>query len=89
MTRELYVIFTGRVQGVGFRATVCSLAQNLNLCGVVRNLPDGTVELIAQGEDEKVERLLVELKSRFPASMYAKKEWRTGSIHYDEFNITR
>jgi acylphosphatase len=52
------VIYTGRVQGVGFRASARQLAREFAVAGVVRNLPDGTVELIAQGEADEVTAFL-------------------------------
>ena len=42
-------LYSGRVQGVGFRATVRQLACGYDVTGLVRNLPDGRVELIAEG----------------------------------------
>lgn len=43
------VLYSGRVQGVGFRATVRHLACGYDVTGTVRNLSDGRVELIAEG----------------------------------------
>jgi acylphosphatase len=51
-------IYWGRVQGVGFRATALQLARDFVVAGHVRNLPDGTVELIAEGEAGQVEGFL-------------------------------
>ena len=48
------IIFSGRVQGVGFRYNSYEIAMKLGLTGYVRNLQDGTVELEAQGEKIKV-----------------------------------
>lgn len=48
---------TGRVQGVFFRQSSCAKAQSLGLSGWVRNLPDGSVELQAQGEQSAVAEL--------------------------------
>lgn len=59
------VIFRGRVQGVFFRGTTEEIALGLPLTGFVRNLPDGSVELQAQGEPQAIERLLAALQSRF------------------------
>ena len=52
----------GRVQGVFFRASVQTQAEMLRLNGYVRNLPDGTVEVRAEGEKEQLEKLLDYLK---------------------------
>ncbi len=48
----------GRVQGVGFRYFVLSAGRALALAGVVRNLPDGDVEIEAQGDRERLLELL-------------------------------
>jgi acylphosphatase len=52
------VVFSGRVQGVGFRATCRWLAGGFEVAGYVRNLPDGRVELLAEGEPAEIAGLL-------------------------------
>jgi acylphosphatase len=47
--------FAGRVQGVGFRYTARNIAINYDVGGFVRNLPDGRVELVAEGPPKEVE----------------------------------
>lgn len=47
--RRLHVFYSGRVQGVGFRYTVKTVAAGFEITGAVRNLPDGRVELVAEG----------------------------------------
>ena len=54
--REVY--FSGRVQGVGFRYTVRSLAGRFAVTGQVRNLPDRRVEVVVEGEPDEVRRFL-------------------------------
>jgi acylphosphatase len=58
------VVFTGTVQGVGFRYTTMGIAQGFAVTGFVRNLPDGRVELIAEGADDEVERFLDAIRRR-------------------------
>ncbi len=57
MTRTL-VSYSGRVQGVGFRATCRRIAVEFEVKGWVKNMPDGTVELLAAGEKAEVEAFL-------------------------------
>jgi len=49
--KSVQVHYEGRVQGVGFRWTVKDLACGFEVAGSVKNLPDGRVELLAQGEE--------------------------------------
>jgi acylphosphatase len=58
MTTCKRVLFTGRVQGVGFRYTARRLAANYLVAGYVRNMPDGRVELVVEGESAEVDRFL-------------------------------
>lgn len=57
-------IFSGRVQGVGFRYTTQNLAMQFNVRGYVRNLPDNRVELVMEGPDDEMNRLLDAIKRR-------------------------
>jgi acylphosphatase len=50
--------YSGRVQGVGFRFTCQSLARGYGLAGYVRNLADGSVELVAEGEPIELNKFL-------------------------------
>ena len=54
---RIRMIVSGRVQGVFFRAFTCEEAQRLGLQGWVRNLPNGSVEVLAAGNPEKLEAL--------------------------------
>ncbi len=55
------VIFEGRVQGVGFRYTVKDLSRGFDVCGTVKNLADGSVELQVMGEPDEVESFIKEI----------------------------
>lgn len=56
--KRVRAIVSGRVQGVWYRAHTQEKAVELGVSGFVRNLPDGTVEIVAQGSDEDVDRFL-------------------------------
>ena len=56
--KRITVHFTGTVQGVGFRYTTCRVAERFSVTGLVRNLPDGSVEMVAEGEDAEVDKFL-------------------------------
>ena len=58
MARQVRLLISGRVQGVWFRASTREVATNLGLRGWVRNLPDGRVEVTAEGPDSQVEELI-------------------------------
>lgn len=52
--KRLQIYYSGQVQGVGFRYTVKMLARGYEVTGVVRNLPDGRVELVAEGSRDEL-----------------------------------
>lgn len=52
---RMRVLYSGTVQGVGFRYTVRSVARGFEVTGQVRNLPDGRVELVAEGQRAELE----------------------------------
>lgn len=55
------IIFEGRVQGVGFRYTTKDIAKGFDVCGWVKNLADGTVELQVMGEEDEVTDFIKEI----------------------------
>ena len=57
------VYFSGRVQGVGFRFTCQSLARRFDIAGYVRNLSDGRVELVAEGESGELDAFLTAIRT--------------------------
>jgi acylphosphatase len=59
------VYYSGRVQGVGFRYTAVRIAQDHAVQGFVKNLPDGRVELVAEGEPEEVDAFLDAVRRQF------------------------
>jgi acylphosphatase len=61
---RLRIHFFGNVQGVGFRYTACSVARGFKVTGFVRNRPNGSVELVVEGELSDLERFLASLRDR-------------------------
>ncbi len=56
----------GRVQRVGYRRYTLDLAQELNLSGYSKNLPDGSLEVLIQGEENKINKFIEEMKNPPP-----------------------
>lgn len=65
MQRRLYALFSGLVQGVGFRYTAERAARRFPVTGYVRNLPDGQVELLAEGEEKSLQEFLKVIRGSF------------------------
>lgn len=59
---------SGQVQGVSFRAYTAQQAHQLNVTGYARNLPDGRVEVLACGDEDKVNQLIAWLQQGSPRS---------------------
>lgn len=58
MIKTMEILFSGKVQKVGFRACVKNVGHNLGLSGEVENLPDGRVRALVTGEDVVIEKFL-------------------------------
>jgi len=85
MKKRFRANIKGVVQGVGFRWFVRREAQMRNIAGYVMNLPDGTVEVDAQGEPQKIEDFLQELK-RGPSMAIVSGveiEWLPPTVYID------
>jgi acylphosphatase len=81
----------GLVQGVGFRLWAQRRARALGISGYVRNLDDGSVEVVGEGPQETLEQFLVVLR-RGPESAEVrsvKVHWETGASRSDRFEIRR
>ena len=74
------VYYTGRVQGVGFRFTAERIAQGYEVSGYVKNLPDGRVELVVEGEPQDVDAFLAEVAERLAGHIGSMQEDETSSL---------
>jgi acylphosphatase len=87
--QELHAYVNGWVQGVGYRYFVINNALALGLHGYVRNLSDGSVEVLAQGTRPKLERLLT-LLQRGPAAAEVNEirpHWGSPTEHLSGFHV--
>lgn len=86
---SLYAIIYGHVQGVFFRDFVARHAQALGLAGYVRNLPQGSVEVYAEGNRPALDKLLEHLKKGpFGARVdRVDTQWAEYTGHYTDFDI--
>lgn len=89
MRKRLRVFVAGLVQGVNFRSWTKVQAERLNLTGWVRNLPDGRVEIRAEGEKENLESLLNLLQSGHPWARVEKTEvrWEEDRREFEGFSV--
>ncbi|WP_437204941.1 acylphosphatase [Planctomicrobium sp. SH664] len=84
------VIYRGRVQGVGFRATTSRLARRLGVAGQVRNLPDGTVELLVDAPTPLFDQLHEAIQDRFVGhGVSASIQFLPCTDPFQGFEITR
>lgn len=88
---EFRAIVSGRVQMVMFRDFATRKAHKVGVTGFVRNLSDGTVEVVAQGEKEKLERLIEYLHNGSMLSHVENVavEWRAPQKIFDAFELIR
>ena len=84
-----HAIVHGRVQGVSFRYHTRAAASTLGLSGWVRNLPNGTVEVLAQGDEGDLRDLLRWLEGGPPTSRVDKLDidWRDPANSTESFEI--
>ena len=86
--QRVLILYTGRVQGVGFRMTCANLAKGFAVTGRVCNLTDGRVELIAEGEKEELERfrdrIAIEMQRYIVDQV---QQWSSAQNTWENFGI--
>jgi acylphosphatase len=84
----MHVYFSGRVQGVGFRYTTKQISTHFEVYGWVKNLSDGRVELLAEGEKSELKSFLNEIKTRMKHYISdIKLNFEPASNKYNSFDI--
>jgi acylphosphatase len=89
--KRVTVRYSGRVQGVGFRATVRQLACGFDLTGTVENLPDGRVEVVAEGEESELKAFITAIAESGLSGFIARKDenWQPAKGALRGFSIVR
>jgi acylphosphatase len=84
-----HIFVEGFVQGVFFRANTFERAKELQLTGWVRNLPDGRVEILVEGEKEKVEKLIewAKIGPSLAKVENVQVEWEKYQGEFEDFEI--
>lgn len=85
------VLYSGKVQGVGFRYTTKSVAQGFEVTGEVRNLADGRVELVAEGRRAELQEFLQAIRDSGvgPCIRTEDARWEAAGAEFKGFEIVR
>lgn len=92
MSRQrLHILYTGRVQGVGFRYTTKTVACGFDVTGEVRNLSDGRVELVAEGARPELEEFQKAIQDSEVGRFVRQEEvaWSAAKNGFRGFEIVR
>lgn len=85
-----FVYYSGRVQGVGFRATAAEIARRAAVTGWVKNLPDGRVSLFAEGTRAEVEDFLRAVRKQWGGHVHAESvDWQPPTGRFTSFEVVR
>ncbi len=89
MKVRAHVFISGRVQGVFFRSTAKEWADELGIKGWIRNLPDGRVETIIEGDKDKIDEMLELLRKGPPLAMVDDVEvkWEDYKGEFKDFRV--
>ena len=89
MRKKVHLVVSGIVQGVFFRASASKVAMSLKLTGFIRNLPNGAVEVFAEGEEEMLKRI-IEWCRQGPPGAHVENvsiEWLEANNQFNSFQI--
>ncbi|HTY87856.1 MAG TPA: acylphosphatase [Candidatus Acidoferrum sp.] len=88
---RMHIFYSGLVQGIGFRYTAKAVAAGFELVGSVRNLPDGRVELIAEGDRPELEAFRLAIRDAGLAGFIRDErvDWAEATNEFRGFEIVR
>lgn len=86
----MHIFYSGRVQGVGFRYTTKNVAMGYEVTGTVRNLPDGRVEMVAEGQKDELEAFRLAIRESGLGSFISDEQitWGDPKGEFRGFEIT-
>ncbi len=85
---RVQIKYSGNVQGVGFRWKVSQIAKSYKLTGYVRNLSDGKVELLLEGEESEVQGMCKDVAKQLRDYWTSfEREDKPGKAHHSTFSI--
>ncbi len=88
MRKRVHILYHGFVQGVGFRFTAQHLANKLGVKGWVKNLSNGSVEIVAEEEEKVLEDFLSQIKGHFCRYIHnADVKWQEPKRDFEDFQI--
>ena len=89
MNARVHLYISGKVQGVSYRWFALDAANSLKLAGWVRNLPDGRVEAVFEGEREHIEKAVMECRLGPPGALVREVEvrWEEQVEGFSDFDI--
>lgn len=86
--KQIHAYYSGRVQGVGFRFTAEDIARDLEVCGWVKNLSDGRVEVVAEAGEDVLMEFLDRINQYFANYIRDTQiSWQEASGEFKEFGI--
>lgn len=87
--KTVFIRLKGNVQGVGMRYFIYNTSKNYGINGYVKNMSDGSVECVAQGKPDDIEKFVKYIKNHSPGNITdMSKENVEDSEHYPSFEIT-
>ena len=88
--KHLSIIVSGKVQGVHYRQSACSIALELGFCGFVRNEPNGSVYIEAEGEEAELQEFITWCKQGPPLARVSEVKCEAGELkNFSGFEIKR
>jgi len=87
--KRVHLIIRGKVQGVFFRASTKDKAKELELSGFVRNSEDGTVEVVAEGDEDRLQKLVdwCHIGPELSLVKGVRFDWQPYIAQFEEFTI--